>query len=154
MSESVLNDDCLINVTMTNNQWNIVIDWLVHTPYQQAKEILGDLNKQIDQVQKQSTSDGTFTGTLSIKTFNLLIFALGQAPYYLIAEIIQKIYDQGQSEIARLKEQAATIDKEKVSNAPVEILKDSPDNSNIEQTKTETKTRKRSRKSQKTTIKE
>lgn len=154
MSENVLNDDCLINVTLSNNQWNIIIDWLVHTPYQQAKEILIDLNKQIDQQQKKSVTDGTFTGTLAIKTFNLLIFALGQAPYYLIAEIIQKIYDQGQSEIARLKEQAATIDKEKVSSTSVEILKDSPDNNNIEQTKTETKTRKHSRKSQKTTIKE
>ena len=87
----------------------------------------------------------TFTGTLPIKTFNMLIFALGQAPYYVVAEIIQAIYSQGQAEINRLREAANTMLQqpgEKISEHPVEKTETSTDN-----TSTKRNTRRRTKKS-------
>ena len=138
-----LNDDCEINITMANHQWNTVADWLAHSPYQEAKEALTKLNEQIQKIvndpEKKDAKE--FTGTLPIKTFNMLIFALGQAPYYVVAEIIQTIYTQGQNEIKHLREQAAMMpeqekvpeepaNKQNIKAAPVEKSEQSTDNTN------------------------
>lgn len=136
-----LNDDCVINVTLPNHQWNVVVDWLAHSPYQEAKTTLDSLNTQIQKRTETDQQATSFTGELPIKTFNMLIFALGQAPYYIVAEIIQSIYTQGQQEIARLRDQANTM------KAPVEKSENSPDNSTQEQTSSKTTRKRRTKKS-------
>lgn len=136
-----LNDDCVINVTLPNHQWNVVVDWLAHSPYQEAKTTLDSLNTQIQKRTETDQQATSFTGELPIKTFNMLIFALGQAPYYIVAEIIQAIYTQGQQEIARLRDQANTM------KAPVEKSENSPDNSTQEQTSSKTTRKRRTKKS-------
>lgn len=124
----VLNDDCEINVTLDNQQWNAVVDWLAHSPFEEAKQTLTTLNTQIQQyTNDQTKSDTSFVAHLPIKTFNMLIFALGQAPYYVVAEIIQSIYQQGHGEINRLREQANTM---KQQETPVEKSPETPDNTN------------------------
>lgn len=136
-----LNDDCVINVTLPNHQWNVVVDWLAHSPYQEAKATLDSLNAQIQKRTETDQQATSFTGELPIKTFNMLIFALGQAPYYIVAEIIQAIYTQGQQEIARLRDQANTM------KAPVEKSENSPDNNTQEQTSSKTTRKRRTKKS-------
>lgn len=139
-----LNDDCEINITLPNNQWNTVVDWIAHTPYEEAKQILTTLNAQIADKVAKDASGTEFTGTLPIKTFNTLIFALGQAPYYVVAEIIQAIFTQGQHEINRLREQANAM--KQTEDAPVEKTEGRPDNTPEEQSQPTTKpktTRKR-----------
>ena len=136
-----LNDDCVINVTLPNHQWNVVVDWLAHSPYQEAKTTLDSLNAQIQKRTETDQQATSFTGELPIKTFNMLIFALGQAPYYIVAEIIQAIYTQGQQEIARLRDQANTM------KAPVEKSENSPDNNTQEQTSSKTTRKRRTKKS-------
>lgn len=133
IKHSELNDDCTINVTLPNNQWNVIVDWLAHSPYNEAKTALLSLNEQIQKAAEnpEFNESKTFTGTLPIKTFNMLIFALGQAPYYVVAEIIQAIYSQGQTEINRLREAANTMPEqpgEKNSKPAVEKAETSTDN--------------------------
>ena len=128
-----LNDDCNIKITLPNNQWNVIVDWLAHSPFQEAKDTLNVLNQQIQARNQQDQMATSFQGELPIKVFNMLIFALGQAPYYVVAEIIQAIYTQGQQEIAKLREQANTMPVQE-QPAPVEKTTQSPDNTNKEQT--------------------
>lgn len=136
-----LNDDCVINVTLPNHQWNVVVDWLAHSPYQEAKATLDSLNAQIQKRTETDQQATSFTGELPIKTFNMLIFALGQAPYYIVAEIIQAIYTQGQQEIARLRDQANTM------KSAVEKSENSPDNNTQEQPTSKTTRKRRAKKS-------
>ncbi len=101
MEKFELNDDCAINITLPNAQWNIILDWLAHSPYQEAKTIVTSLNEQI---QKADSTAETFTGSLSINQSNTVIFGLALGPYYVVADVIQSIYQQGQQEIDRLRE--------------------------------------------------
>lgn len=140
-----LNDDCTINITLPNNQWNVIVDWLAHSPFQEAKETLASLNAQIQARNQSNQQDTSFTGELPIKTFNMLIFALGQAPYYIVAEIIQAIYAQGQQEIARLRDQANTMPQQEQSTS-VENSQQSSDNVIEEQTQPKTTKAKSTRK--------
>lgn len=123
------NDDCVINVKLTNNQWSAILDWLSHSPFAEAKETLVELNNQIKARAKETDTD--FVGMLPIKTYNMLIFALGQAPYYVVAETIQQIFQQGQSEIQRLRDQFNAVsahDQSDQTTAAVEKTTTSPDN--------------------------
>lgn len=140
-----LNDDCNIKITLPNNQWNVIVDWLAHSPFQEAKDTLNILNRQIQARNQQDQMATSFQGELPIKVFNMLIFALGQAPYYVVAEIIQAIYTQGQQEIARLREQANTMPQQEQS-APVEKTTESPDNEQRETTQPKTTKTKSTRK--------
>lgn len=107
-----LNDDCLINITLTNPQWNTITDWFSRFPFDEAKTILEGLNGQIEQFLKvEENKDKQFTASLSISTFNKVIFALSLAPYYIVAETVQQIFSQGQSEIQRLRDEANTLEK-------------------------------------------
>ena len=107
-----LNDDRLINITLTNNQWNTVTEWFSRIPFDQAKEILTDLNSQIAKfTSDESNKDKQFTGSLAINVFNKVIFALSQAPYFMVAETVQQIYNQGQAEIQRLRDEANGLQK-------------------------------------------
>lgn len=117
MSTTELNDDLKINVKLNNVNWNIVLDWLVHTPYEQAREILNDLNTQI-QARDTESQETEFTASLKIRQFNMLIFGLGQAPYYLVADTIQSIYVQGQDEIQRLRDEHLKTKVEKSELSP------------------------------------
>lgn len=121
MDKIELNDDCKINVKLANVNWNVVLDWLAHTPYTEGRQILTDLNEQIKKIDKDS-QEKEFTASLMIRQFNTLIFGLGQAPYYLVADIVQSIYAQGQAEIQRLREENI--------QAAVEKSELSPDNTN------------------------
>lgn len=121
MDKIELNDDCKINVKLANVNWNVVLDWLAHTPYTEGRQILTDLNEQIKKIDKNS-QEKEFTASLMIRQFNTLIFGLGQAPYYLVADIVQSIYAQGQAEIQRLREENI--------QAAVEKSELSPDNTN------------------------
>lgn len=123
MDKIELNDDCKINVKLANVNWNVVLDWLAHTPYTEGRQILTDLNEQIKKIDKDS-QEKEFTASLMIRQFNTLIFGLGQAPYYLVADIVQSIYAQGQAEIQRLREENI--------QAAVEKSELSPDNTNTE----------------------
>ena len=140
-----LNDDCNIKITLPNNQWNVIVDWLAHSPFQEAKDTLNILNQQIQARNQQDQMATSFQGELPIKVFNMLIFALGQAPYYVVAEIIQAIYTQGQQEIARLREQANTMPQQE-QPAPVEKTTESPDNEQQETTQPKTTKTKSTRK--------
>lgn len=120
MSTNELNDDLKINVKLTNPSWNIILDWLAHTPYEEARTILKDLNEQI-QAADSSEIEKEFTASLMIKQFNALIFGLGQAPYFLVADIVQQIYAQGQEEIQRLREQNIQVAVEKSELNPDNI---------------------------------
>jgi len=117
-----LNDKMNISVNLKTNDWNTVIDWLVHTPYSQAKEITKNIGAQIKERYKEE--DKEFTIELPIETYNLMIFALGMAPYYQVVTIIQEIYTQGQKEIKRLKSEheekvlSVDLDVEKTGNSP------------------------------------
>lgn len=137
-----LNDDCSIAITLPNPQWNVIVDWLAHSPYQEAKTTLTAINQQIQARSAQDQNATSFKGELPIKTYNMLIFALGQAPYYVVAEIIQAIYSQGQQEIARLREQANTMAAQE-TQPPVEKTVEKADNNQKEQARPKGGTRKR-----------
>ena len=134
MSTNELNDDLKINVKLTNPSWNIILDWLAHTPYEEARTILKELNDQI-QAAESSEIEKEFTASLMIKQFNALIFGLGQAPYILVAEIVQQIYAQGLEEIQRHREQNIQV--------AVEKSELNPDNISIETTQPAKKTSRR-----------
>jgi len=104
-----LSDDCAIKVTLPNNQWNVVIDWLAHCPFVEAKETLEAINKQIDALDDEGRNAKEFVCSLPIKTYNMLIFALGLAPYYTVVNTIQAIYAQGQEGIQKLRDEANTL---------------------------------------------
>ena len=89
-----LNDDCVINVTLPNHQWNVVVDWLAHSPYQDAKATLDSLNTHIQirtDTEQQPTS---VTGTLPIKKLNILHLPLGLAPSSVVAAILHSLTTQ------------------------------------------------------------
>ena len=144
MTTTELNDDVDINVTLPIAQWNTILDWIAHSPFDEARATLDSLNKQIE----NATATDTFTAALPIRTFNMLIFALGQAPYYMMAEPIQQIYNQGQSEITRLKEQAAAAAAQILNRDPVEKSDDNPDNDAIEAQPAARKRTRRTKKSE------
>lgn len=126
-----LNDDIEINVTLSTPQWNVVLDWIAHAPFDEAREALKRLNTQIENIDEGENKP--FTASLPIRTFNMLIFCLGQGPYYMMAEPIQQIYSQGQAAIEKLREDAANVAKQ-LAERPVENSEASPDNNSIEQT--------------------
>lgn len=108
-----LNDDRLINVTLTNSQWNMVTDWFSRIPFDQAHDILKDINDQIEAfTNDEQNKDKQFTASLAIHVFNKIIFALSQAPYFMVAETVQQIYNQGQKEIQRLRDEANGLKSE------------------------------------------
>lgn len=108
-----LNDDRLINITLTNSQWNMVTDWFSRIPFDQAHDILKDINDQIEAfTNDESNKDKQFTASLAIHVFNKIIFALSQAPYFMVAETVQQIYNQGQKEIQRLRDEANGLNPE------------------------------------------
>lgn len=125
-----LNDDIEINVTLPTPQWNVVLDWIAHAPFDEAREALKRLNEQIENINEDENKP--FTASLPIRTFNMLIFCLGQGPYYMMAEPIQQIYSQGQAAIEKLREDAANVAKQ-LAERDVEKSDTGPDNSNIEQ---------------------
>lgn len=113
-----LNDDRLINITLTNSQWNMVTDWFSRIPFDQAHDILKDINDQIEAFTKdESNHDKQFTASLAIHVFNKIIFALSQAPYFMVAETVQQIYNQGQKEIQRLRDEANGLKSEQETKA-------------------------------------
>lgn len=153
MSESIntntlppLNDDRVINVTLSNVQWAAVLDWISHCPFQEAIGTLTELNAQIKTHNQTNSDSTTFTGVLPIKTYNMMIHALGLAPYYIVAEILSQIFTQGQKEIERLRDQyntaAANAQVENNSQPAVEKSQTSPDNSTTTK-KRRTSTRKK-----------
>ena len=51
-----LNDDRLINITLTNSQWNMVTDWFSRIPFDQAHDILMIKLKRLQKMNQTTIS--------------------------------------------------------------------------------------------------
>ena len=54
---------------------------------------------------------------IKLKRLQKIIFALSQAPYFMVAETVQQIYNQGQKEIQRLRDEANGLKSEQETKA-------------------------------------
>lgn len=111
-----LNDDCLINVSLSNEQWTVLTEVVSHILCEQTKNTVKELEQQFQAwSENKENQSKQFVGKLPIKTYNMLIFALFLAPYYRVVGIISEIQSQGEKEIARLREQYAATSKQQLT---------------------------------------
>ena len=93
-----LTDENPIAVTLTNDEWGVVIDWLSHFPYDQSRSILEQFRDQTKLVTEDSY-DKPFEAVLTVSDYNRVIGSLSMAPYYIVAELIANIHGQAVNQI-------------------------------------------------------
>ena len=93
-----LTDENPIAVTLENNDWGVVIDWVSHFPYKEGRQILEKFRDQTATVHEQDY-EKPFTAVLTISEYNAVIGSLSLAPYYIVAELIAEIHHQATEQI-------------------------------------------------------
>lgn len=93
-----LTDENPVAVTLANEEWGVVIDWLSHFPYEQSRAVLEKFRDQTSAI-KEEDYEQPFTAVLTVSEFNRVIGSLSLAPYYVVAELITKIHSQAVKEI-------------------------------------------------------
>ena len=111
-----LTDDNPIAVTLDNQEWGVVIDWLTHVPYDQCRVILEQFRDQTAKI-KEEDYEKPFTAVFTVDQFNRVIGSLSLAPYYIVAELIVKIHSQCIGEIKQWRDLYDTAAKQESSVA-------------------------------------
>ena len=101
-----------VAVTLENQEWGVVIDWMTHVPFDQSRALLEQFRDQTSEV-KEEDFDKPFTAVLSIEQYNQIIGSLSLAPYYIVAELIVKIHTQATEEIEQWRNLYNTVPNQK-----------------------------------------
>ena len=111
-----LTDENPIAVTLSNEEWGIVIDWMSHLPYDQSRFILEQFRDQTATI-KEEEYDNPFEAVLTVSDYNRIIGSLSLAPYYVVAELIAKIHGQAVKQINEWRDLYNTVREQSTETA-------------------------------------
>lgn len=103
MDEVVLDSHEIINISMQASEWEIAEQWLSRMPFDEAVALHQKIAKEIKEAQEEEPESPVVTLRLEIRECDKVLFSLALAPYYLVADFINSIYNQGMTEMNRLK---------------------------------------------------
>lgn len=105
VDQSAINDQHLIPILLTLRQCNIIIDWCQHGAFDPCFDIVKTIHEQLTKIEINPSTDlnKKHQFDLPIYMCNQIVLTLQQAPYFVVAELIETVYSQGLVQIERLK---------------------------------------------------